>query len=1319
MHDTPLIPVATGLPGPRPSLKAPHSPMFSSRQGKHGREDMEDGNGNISDGGCDKDAVDNEEVGITLDVLQLDDESEEERPLSPRHRFLRALISDAKVPPLPIIIRHHKTNEELNLAHRALGDDYIIYLSSVVNDLPSLTKLNLRDNRLTDRGMGVFIHALAGQQRIVDVDISENKIDSASADALTHYLKDPKCKLAKLCMSNADLDDDEIAIFMNALEKNKSIVEMDVSHNLLGGRGEKNAKNLNVNAQNLTGGASVAAALKHNNTLLSLNLSWNKLGLASSNHLGYALTTNNSLTSINLAYNTIRDEGAEVIGSSLALNKSLRILNLSSNGIGPQGTLVLSSGLRLCEGLERLDISGNPIGRQGVQSLLQTLNYHSVHRTFNLSDCVFDDSGPKIAVDLEFPTGKYSLDLAKPSNRCLVMELCLLASIKRGIKFKSIDFKAPGKNSKKSAVKLMRPENPCHNMGVPYSPHRGNCHRTSHPYTSMEASEWMKIVDNLSLVEESTGKIWDVPTEGILLIDCIFSPQLPTPIECLNSTGLNRLIELIQDHPKQYSQILAQCHGVTMETYQLDEMLCTFADVGQNKKRTDMILNLLGCCCDTSNVSGLLQKHMPKLDATKDLQLQLRSLYYLCTNSFTGHYCLDLENSLDRRTAIKLMAISTHENAYIKQAMPWGSSHAFTSQQGSKHNFRNETYRNMSIEGGIDASFFQAGLKDKIHGVLEFDFVSISRPDDDCFAEGNCNLESALDARGLLYPLTAHSSIVLRTRRKAMHSGVTGYQSPSLSPGSPRVTIVSSDSISSELLDAQSLVATGIEPPDALEEVLGSHIQSKAARIITDVPLPCPVVDFHNYAAKSSHKCLEGMKMEDLTLLNTQLNCDNAMFFDGKQMEKYVLNIAIRIQSADSSMFLEPTALLTRLAENGKFGFSGQGKNEESKISLHDILTVDAYMDTVKFDIGLMTNPNAKNMKPSHKKYILHDDVIVVGSEIFVEVKCPLWTTDGIVNRTKEVVASFFNMLGITETHVRLTNHKIVDSKSSYFPSNAANLSNCTNRVVVHQIDVSVDGLPDNEDTLIKTSSKAKVAYNNIVWKWRVRNFRDRGNAKVDLNLSAHEYWGLKTVHLRTLTGGLWLTCSQAAFIASRFPQFGNEGHPLRESVIVFLFSRVVDLENFRIVVATLPVNNYCGVYRRLGWLNAINPHEVDYLFNLDLSKGDERLMTATLAKFAAVEPGDNMLEPRHRRTYEDIFIFGWDVPASWCVDPDKAKFNDGVPRKGQVIAEYCSCPLKGCKKILWVREEFSSRYFLLSVPSIPWDEDFFLHATEDKKWEV
>ncbi|CAN0538490.1 unnamed protein product, partial [Ectocarpus sp. 12 AP-2014] len=44
----------------------------------------------------------------------------------------------------------------------------------------------------------------------------------------------------------------------------------------------------------------------------------------------------------------------------------------------------------------------------------------------------------------------------------------------------------------------------------------------------------------------------------------------------------------------------------------------------------------------------------------------------------------------------------------------------------------------------------------------------------------------------------------------------------------------------------------------------------------------------------------------------------------------------------------------------------------------------------------------------------------------------------------------------------------------------------------------------------------------------------------------------------------------------------------------VELFGRVTDVENFCIVLAMLGRDAQLSAGRRLGWLNALNPHEID-----------------------------------------------------------------------------------------------------------------------------
>ncbi len=48
----------------------------------------------------------------------------------------------------------------------------------------------------------------------------------------------------------------------------------------------------------------------------------------------------------------------------------------------------------------------------------------------------------------------------------------------------------------------------------------------------------MKIANNLRLVLEDTGQVYDLPNEGIMDITFKYYPRAATPILCLNATGM-------------------------------------------------------------------------------------------------------------------------------------------------------------------------------------------------------------------------------------------------------------------------------------------------------------------------------------------------------------------------------------------------------------------------------------------------------------------------------------------------------------------------------------------------------------------------------------------------------------------------------------------------------------------------------------------------------------------------------------------------------------------------------------------------------------
>jgi Leucine-rich repeat (LRR) protein len=1299
------------------------------------------------------------------DPLFLSDDENQPLPLhSPRHRFLQLLIKDGKCAPLPIIIRHHPDDEELNLAHRTLGDDYIIYLSAVVQDLPNLTKLNLRDNRLTDRGMGKFIHTLANQQQIQSVDISENKIDSKSAEALTHFLKRRDCTLRVLKMSNADLDDDEVAIFMDALQMNQSLLEIDLSHNKLGGTGEKSVHN--KKDQTLRGGAAVAAALGTNSTLRSLDLSWNKLGLLSAVNLEEALAINGTLLVLNLAYNTMRDDGAEAIGNSLAHNHSLTSLDLSHNSIGSIGAFVIATGLKMNSFLRTVNMSGNAIGSYGGQALLHTLNYHSVDREILLFNCSFDaessfSSTPK--VNLIYPTGKKSLDLSRPRNRCTMLELFRLASVKRGCTIRNIEYQASGgqgkSSRKKLSIKLVRSQNPAPFLGQPYGTWTNSTTRERHPYTLLEGDEWMSIERELYLHDASTGKVWEIPTTGVISFDFFYAPRCATPVECLNLTGLRRLKQLLITHPKEFMSLLKLCQNLVLETYQVQDILEALEVVGKAKEKMDYLAYLLLCVRDTSNIASLFTRHVEELTQLKTLHQIMRNMFFLCTNSFSGHYSLDLDHPMDRLAGVRLMEISDHENAYLYRAMPsWASSphHGFTSQRANRSNFRNEFYRRMAVERGCTDEFFALGLEDKLHGVLECDFVSISRPSVHAEALQDDHLEYLLASRGLLNASAAPIQNPRRRRKSRQNStaGTVAAVSAASSssdeanpfslayrrlPSLQRLTSFDEGLEESEGKESQpppsSTPLMALPKASSLHvdptRILGHFVVRRENRLLP-LDLPISAESLHlfllNHCSRQTQHHFKDIREEDLTTLSTELNSELAMYYVDRSLDRFIINLSVRIVSKNHDTFFELVSFIRKLADNSHEAY-GHGKADEADKPTKSAFLLEVLgltSDLTNFEIGVSHSSQVAALNPTHRKYILSDDIHILGTEIFVRLRCNDWTLEGVQDRARDVCAKLFSCIGISKSNIRVVNHRTTDTKHSEFSYSKYSLPVSTH-LILQQVDVSIEGLPIDSSVLLKTyvvntrlagptAEDTPGSTINAVWRWRARLSSDRGAQRLDLNTFPNEFWGFKFLHLRALIGSLWITAKQARHIVNEFPQFGFDGQPHRETAILVLWNRIVDLENFSLVLQTLPHTNHHTVCERIGWQNILNTSQIDRLFVLDLSAEDSRAMAIMLAKVAQVEPGENFIDPKFRRSLGDLFIPGWSLPTSWTIDPDKAKSWDGVPRKGQLTVSYISAG-HGKAMVPSIRKYFHERYSLLAVPRDR-GEDFYLADTDPKFWD-
>ncbi|CAM9234557.1 unnamed protein product, partial [Phaeothamnion confervicola] len=107
-------------------------------------------------------------------------------------------------------------------------------------------------------------------------------------------------------------------------------------------------------------------------TLRELDLSWNNISRGSANVLGAAVASA-QLTILRLAHNKLGCEGCQRLAHALRRNEMLRTLDLSFTGMSARAALVMASALRDNKTLSRLGASHNPLSRSGARALLQAV----------------------------------------------------------------------------------------------------------------------------------------------------------------------------------------------------------------------------------------------------------------------------------------------------------------------------------------------------------------------------------------------------------------------------------------------------------------------------------------------------------------------------------------------------------------------------------------------------------------------------------------------------------------------------------------------------------------------------------------------------------------------------------------------------------------------------------------------------------------------------------------------------------------------------------------------------------------------------------
>jgi len=205
----------------------------------------------------------------------------------------------------------------LNLGDNWLRDDGTHALAQVLSTNSVLTSLNLSDNKIGLPGVLSLCRHLTDNSSLAELCLKGNELTDRSAVPLAETLKSSP-SLTKVDLSYNSFGEESGKYFGDML--NGHSVLLDV--------------NLKWNALKARGGAAVAEGLKANQVLNKVDLGWNGLGDKGMKAIGDMLATNNALTHIDVSHNRVNPEGCLDLAAGIKQNITLMSLELGFNPMG-------------------------------------------------------------------------------------------------------------------------------------------------------------------------------------------------------------------------------------------------------------------------------------------------------------------------------------------------------------------------------------------------------------------------------------------------------------------------------------------------------------------------------------------------------------------------------------------------------------------------------------------------------------------------------------------------------------------------------------------------------------------------------------------------------------------------------------------------------------------------------------------------------------------------------------------------------------------------------------------------------------------------
>lgn len=225
----------------------------------------------------------------------------------------------------------------------------------------------------------------------------QNTLDLNCVHLLYDILSLQTCLLESLFLWRCDLSKEHIVTLYKALKVNNKLQQLGLSYNELDNdsvyylskiiKNNKSIVRLQIGKNRFAdvAGCYIGLALTHNNTLQHLDVSRNLLRSIGVLPISMALKTNLSLQVLDLRYNSFDHDCTDSIASIIGENKTLYSIRLSGNIFSNESIYVFAEKLRYNAVLTSIELCEVGMTSSGFERICQCLYYNKTLKVLDVS----------------------------------------------------------------------------------------------------------------------------------------------------------------------------------------------------------------------------------------------------------------------------------------------------------------------------------------------------------------------------------------------------------------------------------------------------------------------------------------------------------------------------------------------------------------------------------------------------------------------------------------------------------------------------------------------------------------------------------------------------------------------------------------------------------------------------------------------------------------------------------------------------------------------------------------------------------------------